>query len=66
MLERPMIRLAIICLVIAAVAALLGFGGVAGTFVGIAKIFFFIAIALFAIFLVLGVLAGKKISKIID
>ena len=49
-----MIRLAIICLVIAAVAALLGFGGIAGAFVGVAKFLFFAAIALFAIFLVLG------------
>lgn len=61
-----MIRLAIMCLIIAAVAALLGFDGVAGTFVGIAKILFFIALALFAIFLVLGVLAGKNISRMID
>lgn len=61
-----MIRLAIICLIVAGVAALLGFGGVAGTFVGIAKILFFIAIALFALFVVLGLLAGKGISKMVD
>jgi len=61
-----MIRLAIICLIVAAIAALLGFGGLAGTFVGIAKILFFAAIALFAIFLVLGLLVGKGISNAID
>jgi len=61
-----MIRLAILCLIIALVAALLGFGGVAGAFVGLAKILFFAAIALFAIFLVLGLIAGKGISKAID
>lgn len=61
-----MIRLAIISLIVAGVAALLGFGGIAGTFVGIAKILFFAAIALFAIFLVLGLLAGRSISKAID
>ena len=61
-----MIRLAIICLIVAGVAALLGFGGVAGTFVGIAKILFFVAIALFALFAVLGLLAGKGISKMVD
>jgi len=61
-----MIRLAIICLVVAGLAALLGFGGIAGAFVGIAKILFFAAIALFAIFLVLGLLAGKGISNMID
>jgi len=61
-----MIRLAIICLIVAALAALLGFGGIGGAFVGIAKILFFTAIALFAIFLVLGLLAGKGISNMID
>ncbi len=61
-----MIRLAIICLIVAGVAALLGFGGVAGTFVGIAKILFFIALGLFVLFIILGVMAGKKVSKIID
>ena len=44
-----MIKLAIISLVIAAVLALLGFGGAAGTFVGIAKILFFIALAVFVV-----------------
>jgi uncharacterized membrane protein YtjA (UPF0391 family) len=61
-----MIRLALIALIIAGVAALFGFGGVAGAFVGIAKILFFIAIALFAIFLVLGLLAGRGIARVID
>ncbi|WP_340265070.1 DUF1328 domain-containing protein [Sphingobium mellinum] len=61
-----MIRLAIISLVIAAVLAILGFGGAAGTFVGIAKILFFLAIALFAVFLVLGLIAGKGIKNAID
>ena len=56
-----MIRLAIIALVIAGVLALLGFGGVAGTFVGIAKFLFFLAIALFVVFLALGLIAGKKV-----
>ena len=61
-----MIRLAIVSLVIAAVLAILGFGGAAGTFVGIAKFLFFLAIALFVIFLVLGLIAGKGIKKAID
>ncbi|PZU57846.1 MAG: DUF1328 domain-containing protein [Sphingobium sp.] len=61
-----MIRLAIISLVIAAVLALLGFGGAAGTFVGIAKILFFVALAIFTVFLVLGLLAGKGIKNAID
>ena len=61
-----MIRLAIIALVIATVLAVLGFGGAGGTFVGIAKLLFGIAIALFLIFLVLGLLAGKGIKDAID
>jgi uncharacterized membrane protein YtjA (UPF0391 family) len=61
-----MIKLAIISLVIAAVLALLGFGGAAGTFVGIAKILFFIALAVFVLFLVLGLLAGKGVKDAID
>ena len=61
-----MLKLAITFLVIGAVLALLGFGGIGGAFVGIAKILFFIAIALFVIFLVLGLLAGKGIKNAID
>ena len=45
-----MLRLAIACLVIALIATLLGFGGIAGSFVGVAKILFFV-------FLVLAVLS---------
>ena len=61
-----MLKLATTFLVIGAVLALLGFGGIGGAFIGIAKILFFIAIALFVIFLVLGLLAGKGIKNAID
>jgi uncharacterized membrane protein YtjA (UPF0391 family) len=61
-----MLKLAVLFLVIGAVLALLGFGGVGGAFIGIAKILFFIAIALFVIFLVLGLIAGKTIKNAID
>jgi uncharacterized membrane protein YtjA (UPF0391 family) len=61
-----MIRLALISLVIAAVLALLGFGGAAGTFVGIAKLLFGVAIILFLIFLVLGIMAGKGVKDAVD
>ena len=40
----------------------LGFGGVGGAFVGIAKILFFLAIALFIIFALLALFASRKIS----
>ena len=45
-----MLQLAVICLIIALIAAVLGFGGIVGTFVGVAKILFFV-------FLVLAVLS---------
>jgi uncharacterized membrane protein YtjA (UPF0391 family) len=61
-----MLKLAITFLVIGAVLALLGFGGIGGAFIGIAKILFVIAIALFVIFLVLGLLAGKGIKNAVD
>lgn len=61
-----MLKLAITFLVIGAVLALLGFGGIGGAFIGIAKILFFIAIALFVIFLVLGLLAGKGLKNAVD
>ncbi|SFO04081.1 DUF1328 family protein [Sphingomonas sp. OK281] len=61
-----MLKLAITFLVIGAVLALLGFGGIGGAFIGIAKVLFFIAIALFVIFLVLGLLAGKGIKNAVD
>ncbi|MES3100295.1 DUF1328 family protein [Sphingomonas faeni] len=61
-----MLKLAITFLVIGAVLALLGFGGIGGAFIGIAKVLFFIAIALFLVFLVLGLLAGKGIKNAVD
>ena len=48
--ETKMLQLAITCLIIALIAAILGFGGIAGSFVGVAKI-------LFLVFLVLAVLS---------
>lgn len=47
---------AVIFLVIAIVAALLGFGGVAGTAMGGAQLLFWVAIILFVISAVAGVL----------
>jgi uncharacterized membrane protein YtjA (UPF0391 family) len=57
-----MLKWALIFLVVGLVLGAMGFGGVGGAFVGIAKILFFIALALFVIFLILGVVAAKKIS----
>lgn len=50
---------AIVFLVIAVIAAFLGFGGVAGTAMGWAQILFWIALIVFAISLILGLLRRK-------
>lgn len=49
-----MLNWAITFLVIALIAALLGFGGIAGTAVGFAKILFFVFLVLFVVSLVMG------------
>lgn len=61
-----MLRWAFILLILGLVLAMLGFGGVGGAFVGIAKILFFVAIAGFVILLVLGLLAGRAVKDAID
>lgn len=55
-----MLNWAIMFLVVALVAAVLGFGGIAGVAVGLAKIVFFVAIVLFLISLVYGVTTGRR------
>ena len=57
-----MFKWALIFAVIALVAAILGFGGIAGTAAGIAKILFFVGLALVALFLILGAAAAKKVT----
>jgi uncharacterized membrane protein YtjA (UPF0391 family) len=57
-----MLKLALIFLVVGLVLGALGFGGIGGAFVGIAKILFFIAIALFVIFLILALIAGRAVT----
>jgi uncharacterized membrane protein YtjA (UPF0391 family) len=42
-------------LIIALIAALLGFGGIASTAVGLAKIIFFVALLLFLVAAVVGI-----------
>jgi uncharacterized membrane protein YtjA (UPF0391 family) len=49
-----MLSYAITFLVIALIAALLGFGGIAGAAVGIAKILFFVFLVLFVLSLIMG------------
>ncbi len=54
-----MIGWAITFLVVALVAALLGFGGIAGTAMSAAKIIFFVAVVLFAISAIMGLMRGR-------
>ncbi|HEX4695034.1 DUF1328 domain-containing protein [Sphingomonas sp.] len=61
-----MLRWAIIFAIIALVLGLLGFGGIASAFAGVAKLLFFIAIAIFVVLLALGVMAGRAIKKGVD
>jgi uncharacterized membrane protein YtjA (UPF0391 family) len=48
-------------LIVALVAGILGFGGVAGASIEIAKIIFFIAVVLFVVSAVVGVARGRRI-----
>ena len=57
-----LLKWALIFAVVAIVAGLLGFGGIAGASAGIAKVLFFIAVAVFVLFLVLGLTVFKKVS----
>ena len=47
-------------LIIALIAALLGFGGIASAAVDIAKVIFFVALALFAIAAIVGLSRGRR------
>ena len=53
-------------MIIALIAALFGFGNVAGAAIGIAKILFFVFLALFVITLIAGGLFVKKVKNTID
>lgn len=55
-----MLGWALTFLIVALVAAVLGFGGIAGAAVEIAKIIFFVAIALFVVSFVVGLVRGRR------
>ena len=57
-----MLRWALIFLVIGLVAAVLGFTNVAGTSIAIAQTLFYIFIVIFLVLLVLGLIAGRKVT----
>ena len=61
-----MFKWAFVFLILGLILGAMGFGGVGGAFVGIAKVLFFIAIAIFVVFVVLGLMAGKAVKDAID
>ena len=56
-----MLGWALTFLVIALIAAVLGFGGIAGTAIGIAKSIFVVAIILFLVSAVAGAMRGRSV-----
>jgi uncharacterized membrane protein YtjA (UPF0391 family) len=58
--ERIMLGWALTFLIVALIAAVLGFGGIAGFAVEIAKIIFFVAIVLFVISAIAGLVRGRS------
>jgi uncharacterized membrane protein YtjA (UPF0391 family) len=55
-----MLSWAVTFLIIALIAAVLGFGGIAGTAIEIAKILFFVFLLLFVISAVFGLVSGRS------
>ena len=56
---RVMLSWVVTFLIIALIAGVLGFGGVAGASIEIAKIIFFIAVVLFLVSVVVGLARGR-------
>jgi uncharacterized membrane protein YtjA (UPF0391 family) len=56
-----MLKLALFFLIVSLVAALFGFTGISAAAAGIARILFFIFIALFVILLVVGLMFGSAL-----
>jgi uncharacterized membrane protein YtjA (UPF0391 family) len=57
---RVMLSWVVTFLIIALIAGVLGFGGVAGASIEIAKIIFFIAVVLFLVSAVVGLARGRS------
>jgi uncharacterized membrane protein YtjA (UPF0391 family) len=57
--ERIMLSWVVTFLIVALIAGILGFGGVAGASIEIAKIIFFVAILLFLVSAVVGLARGR-------
>ena len=61
-MESDMLRWALIFLVIGLIAGVLGFTGVAGTSIAIAKVLFFIFLAVFLVLMVAGLTVARKVT----
>jgi uncharacterized membrane protein YtjA (UPF0391 family) len=57
--DRVMLGWVVTFLIVALIAGILGFGGVAGASIEIAKIIFFIAVVLFLVSAVFGLVRGR-------
>jgi uncharacterized membrane protein YtjA (UPF0391 family) len=57
-----MLRWALIFLVIGLIAGVLGFTGVAGTSIAIAKVLFFIFLAIFLVLMIAGFTVARKVT----
>jgi len=57
-----MLRWALIFLVIGLIAAILGFTNIAGASIAIAKVLFFIFLAIFLILVIAGFTVARKVS----
>jgi uncharacterized membrane protein YtjA (UPF0391 family) len=61
-MEIAMLRWALIFLVIGLIAGLLGFTGVAGASIAIAKTLFFIFMVIFLVLLIAGLMVARKVT----
>jgi uncharacterized membrane protein YtjA (UPF0391 family) len=59
--NMPLLRWAVIFLVVAIIAAILGFGGIAGAATDIARFLFFLFVAIFVIMLLMRLFIGKRL-----
>lgn len=58
-----MLKWAIVCAILAVVAGAFGFGFIAGTAAGIAKVLFFLFLAVFVVLLISGWVVGRKVKS---
>lgn len=58
-----MLRMAMLFLVLAIVAGVLGFGLIASAAMGVAKLLFWLFVVLFVVTFVAGIAAGRKLTS---